>query len=183
MLSMAAFTEMFHEHGLPVFSFTGCSDSKIFDQQASAEGALWMMLTALGGGNLIHDVGYVESALTACYEMLVGMNEIAGLVKRFMRGIDVTAETMALDLIDKVGPSGHFLAEDHTYEHFRENWVPKLLDRSTRADWESRGSLTLGDRASTEVHRILEEYHPKPLDRKVLARLDAIVNRAEDRVK
>ena len=183
MLSMVAFSEMCQLYGLPVFSFAGCSDSKIFDQQAAAEGAMWMMLTALSGGNLIHDVGYLESGLTTSYEMLVGMNEIAGMVKRFMRGIDVTAETMALDLIDKVGPSGHFLAEDHTYEHFRENWVPRLVDRSTWADWESRGSLTLGARASTEARRILEEYQPRPLDKKVIAKLDAITKRAENRVK
>jgi len=180
---MLAFTEMCQLYDLHILSFSGCSDPKVFDQQAAAEGAMWMVLTALSGGHLIHDVGYVESGLTTSYEMLVAMYEIAGLVKRFMRGIDVTAETMALDLIEKVGPSGHFLAEDHTYQHFRENWVPKLLDRSTRADWEDRGRLSLGDRASTEVRRILEEYHPKPLDSKVLAKLDAVVKRAEKRVK
>jgi trimethylamine--corrinoid protein Co-methyltransferase len=142
-----------------------------------------MILTALSGGNLIHDVGYVESGLTTSYEMLVGMNEVAGLAKRFMQGIDVTADTMALDLIDKVGPGGHFLTEEHTYYHFRENWVPKLFDRTTRADWEDRGGLTLGDRASTEVRRILEEYHPKALDTKVLAKIDAVLKRAEKRAK
>jgi trimethylamine--corrinoid protein Co-methyltransferase len=182
MLAMTAFSEMCHYYKLPIFSFAGCSDAKTFDQQAAAEGSLWMLVTALGGGNLIHDVGYIESGLTASYEMLVSMDEIAGLVKRFMRGVEVTEETLALDVIDQVGPGGHFLGEDHTLKHFRQNWVPKLLDRSTRGEWEEGGQLTLKDRAQAKVREILEQYQPAPLDEVTAAELEAVIQRAEERV-
>ena len=183
MLAMTAFSEMYHHYEIPIFSFAGCSDAKIFDQQAAAEGALWMLLTALGGGNLIHDVGYVESGMTASYQQLVSMNEVAGLVKRIMRGVELTEETVPLDVIDQVGPGGHFLGEEHTFEHFRQNWFPELFDRSPRDEWELDGSLTLGDRAAARVREILEEHEPAPLDEEIAAALDGVIERAEERVK
>jgi trimethylamine--corrinoid protein Co-methyltransferase len=183
MLAMTAFSEMYQYYKLPIFSFAGCSDSKTFDQQAAAEGSLWMLITALGGGNLIHDVGYIESGITASYEMLVGMNEVAGLVKRFMRGIEVSAETIALDVISQVGPGGQFLDHPHTYQHFRGNWAPKLFDRAAREDWELEGRLTMADKANAKVRNILETHKPKPVSTDVTERLDAIIQKAEKRAK
>jgi trimethylamine--corrinoid protein Co-methyltransferase len=183
MLAMTAFSEMYHYYGLPIFSFSGCSDAKIFDQQAAAEGALWMLVTALGGGNLIHDVGYVESGMTASYDMIVAMNEVASMVKRFMGGVEISEETLALDVIDRVGPGGHYLEDDHTFKHFRENWVPELFDRAPRDEWEQLGSLTMGDRVSSRVREILEHHEPAPLAGDVAAALDAVIERAEDRLK
>ena len=183
MLAMTAFSEMYHYYGLPIFSFAGCSDAKVFDQQAAAEGALWMLITALGGGNLIHDVGYVESGMTASYDMLVAMNEMAGLVKRFMRGVEITEETVPLDVIDQVGPGGHFLGEEHTFEHFRENWIPQLLDRAPRDEWEQDGAPTLGDRTADRVREILEHHKPTPLPEEAAAALAATIEQAEERVR
>ena len=179
MLAMTAFSEMYHYYKLPIFSFSGCSDSKTFDQQAAAEGAIWMMLTALGGGNLIHDVGYIESGMTASYNQLVTMNEVAALVKRFMRGVEINSETIALDVIDQVGPTGHYLEHEHTYKHFRDNWAPRLFDRSSREEWEVDGALTMGDRANTVVREVFEKYEPEALDQEVAEALDAVIKKAE----
>jgi len=183
MLAMTAFSEMYHYYKLPIFSFSGCSDSKTFDQQAAAEGSIWMVLTALGGGNLIHDVGYIESGMTASYEQLVSMNEVAGLVKRFMRGIELAPETLALDVIGQVGPGGHFLEHPHTYKHFRENWAPELFDRAARDDWEMDGTMTLADKANAKIRNILENYQAEPLSDDISAALDAVIQKAEERVK
>ena len=183
MLAMAALSEMCHFYQLPIFGFAGCCDAKVFDQQAGAEGAVWMLVAALSGGNLIHDVGYIESGLTASYEMLVSMDEIAGLVKRFMRGVEISEETLALDVIDRIGPGGHFLEEKHTLRHFRDNWFPKLFDRGNVSEWETSGRLTLGDRAAAQVRRILQSHKPEPLEEKVAGKLEAIINRAEKRAR
>ncbi|MEA2008721.1 MAG: trimethylamine methyltransferase family protein, partial [Chloroflexota bacterium] len=114
--------------------------------------------TALGGGNLIHDVGYIESGLTASYQQIVSMNEVAGLVKRFMGGIEFSDETIALEAIDRVGPGGNFVGDDHTFQHFRRNWAPELFNRSSREEWETNGILTLGDNATNKVRKIFEAY-------------------------
>jgi trimethylamine--corrinoid protein Co-methyltransferase len=179
MLAMSALSEVCHDYHLPIFSFAGCSDSKVFDQQAAAEGSLWMLVSALSGGNLIHDLGYLEGGLTCSYELLVSMDEIGGLVKRFMQGIDVDQETLALEVIDRVGPGGHYITDDHTYKHFKRNWFPKLLDRSTRGDWEINGEKSLADRAREKAQNIIEEHRPEPLTETIQQKMDEILEEAE----
>lgn len=181
MLAMTAFSELCQHYDLPIFSFSGCSDAKMFDEQAAAEGAMWMMLTALSGGNLIHDVGYIESGLTASYDQIAAMDEIAGLVKRFMQGLTVSEETLAVEVIDRVGPMGHYLADDHTFAHFRENWLPSLFDRSTYADWQAQGGLSLRERVRARVLEILKEHEPKPLSGELMSRMESVISRAEER--
>lgn len=181
MLAMTALSELCHHYQLPIFSFAGCSDAKRFDQQAAAEGGIWMLVSALSGGNLIHDLGYLEGGLTASYDQIVAMDEIAGLVKRFMQGLTVDAETLALNVIDMVGPGGHFVGEDHTYEHFRENWVPRLFDRSPFSEWKEAGAASLGDRTSAKVRQILASHQAAPLAPDVDQELEAVITSAEAR--
>jgi trimethylamine--corrinoid protein Co-methyltransferase len=181
MLAMTAFSEMYHHYQLPIFSFSGCSDSKSFDQQASAEGALWMLITALGGGNLIHDVGYIESGMTASYQQLVAMNEVAALVKRFMNGVEINTETIALDVISEVGPGGQYLDHEHTYQNFRRNWIPELFNRGTHEEWKDAGKLTLGDQAAAKARKIIKEHQPEPISDKLSKSLDEVIKKAEKR--
>src|SRR4030042_3694894 len=98
-----------HYYHLPVWGFSGCSDSKLPDIQAGIESALWILWTALSGANLVHDIGYIESGLTCSYEMIVICDEIISFVRRLMRGIDLKPETLALDVMDQVGPGGEFI--------------------------------------------------------------------------
>jgi len=183
MLNTCALTDMARYYRLPMFHFAGCTDAKTFDQQAALEGSLWMVLAALSGGNLVHDVGYIDNGLTASFQMLVTMDEVAGLVKRIMGGIEVSDETMAIDVIDEVGPAGHFLSTDHTYRHFKENWFPKLFDRSTYETWRVNGGLTLGERAAARAREILETHQPALLSEDVKAELQSIIERAEARTR
>jgi trimethylamine:corrinoid methyltransferase-like protein len=180
-INMAALCDLARYYRLPVFSFGGCSDSKTFDQQASLEGALWILVTALAGGNLSHDVGYIEYGLTASMEMVVMNDEIIGLVRRILGGIEVSQETLALDLIDSVGPGGHFLEQEHTLRHFRENWYPTLLNRTGYITWLQAGGLTYGELANRRARHILESHHPQPLPDEVQAAARAIVRRADAR--
>jgi len=182
MLDWSALCEMGHYYDLPVFGFAGCSDAKTFDQQAGIEGALWVLTAALTGGNLIHDVGYVESGLTTSYEMLVSMNETIGLVKKFVEGVRIEEETLALDVIEKVGPGGHFLGEEHTVRHCRDNWRPKLFDRGNREDWELAGQQDLGDRAAEYVREILKSHKGDSLDAHIVAELESTIEQARDRL-
>ena len=181
MVNMAALTEMGRRYRLPVFSFAGCTDSKVFDQQAGIEGGIWMLVAALSGGNLVHDVGYIDNGLTASFEMLVAMNETAGLVKRLMGGVEVNDDTLAVDVIDQVGPGGHFLGEEHTRRHFRANWFPRLFDRNPYEMWKADGATTLFERANARVKEILDTHQPQPLAADTQARLKDIIAGAEKR--
>ncbi len=175
MLTTSALTDMARYYRLPMFSFAGCSDSNIYDQQASLESALWILLSTLSGGNLVHDVGYINNGLTTSFEQLVVSNEVIGMVRRITQGLEINEETMALDLIDKIGPGGEYLTSEHTLKHFKENWYPELISRVPYEKWEEEGKKDLGIKANEKAKYILENHTPKPLEEKLKAELRKIV--------
>lgn len=181
-LVSAAMTDVAKWLGVPMFSTAGCSDAKVLDQQAAIEAAVSVTIAALSGANLIHDVGFLESALLGSYDMLVMSDEVIGMVKRILAGITVTPETLAVDVIERVGPGGHYLTQEHTRRHFRsEIWFPTLMDRQMRRSWEGDGKPTMADRIRTKVVEILEHHEPMPIAADVEARLDQIVAEATAR--
>ena len=181
-LLSAAFTEIAKWLRLPMFSTAGCSDAKVLDQQAAIEAAISIAVAALSGANLIHDVGYMESGLVGSYDMLVMSDEIISMAKRIMRGITVDEESLALEVIDRVGPGGHYLEDEHTLKHYRtEFWFPSLIDRRRWEDWEAGGRKTMAQRVREKVIDLIENYEPEPIPEDVHAKLKAIVAAADER--
>lgn len=164
-LMCAGMNEMAHHVGLPVYGTAGCTDSKVVDEQAAIEAYFSIALQAMSGGNLIHDVGYTGSGLIGNFDMLTMANEIIGMVRRIMRGINTDKDHRAVDLICKVGPKGNFLQEKHTMDYFKsEHWYPELLDRQNIENWTADGSKDMGRRINEKTRSILEKYEPEPLD-------------------
>jgi trimethylamine--corrinoid protein Co-methyltransferase len=95
--------------------------------------------------------------------MIVLTDELVALADNLMKGIDVSAETLMLDEIHRVGPGGHFLDTEQTLRRFRDFWYPGLLDRGRREQWRAAGSTTLGQRLRSRVREILRERRPEPL--------------------
>jgi trimethylamine--corrinoid protein Co-methyltransferase len=173
------FQAMARLYGLPAFGWGGVSDAKVVDGQAAAEAALTLLAETLVGGNIIHDLGYLESGLTFSLAQLVICEEMIGWIAEFVKGIEVSDETLALDVIAQVGPEGQYLATEHTRRHFREIWSPKLFERDDHKTWQGKGSKTLGQRATERVAVILEQHRPEPLPEDVRMQLRRIVERAE----
>jgi trimethylamine--corrinoid protein Co-methyltransferase len=167
--------ELSHYYGMPVFGLAGASDSKVPDQQAAAEAAFSMLIETFYGVNLIHDVGYLESGKCNSFEQMVMCDEMINYIKRFMQGLEVSEETLALDLIHEVGHKGDFLSTEHTMRHFREDWYPKLFDRNNFEGWQLDGGKTLREKARERIDQILAEHQPEPLPAGVQAKIDAIV--------
>ena len=171
-----------HYLGLPMFALAGCSEAKVVDQQAAAEAALTLMTDALCGAHIVHDLGYLESGLTGSLAQLVICDEILSWLQHFTRGVDVSDEALALDLIDEIGPDGNFLESDHTYAHFRERWYPRLFERDNYEGWLATGGRSLGERAAERVEAILSEHRPEPLPDDVARQVRAIRQRAEEQL-
>lgn len=172
---------MGHYYRLPMLGLAGATESKVVDQQAAAEAALTLLAETLAGGNIIHDLGYLESGLTYSFAQLLICHEIVRWIKSYVKGIQVDDETLALDLIERVGIDGQFIDLDHTYAHFREHWYPDLFERGIYESWVRAGSKTLGERASERVEEILKRHEPRLLSSDIRARLRAIVERAASR--
>jgi trimethylamine---corrinoid protein Co-methyltransferase len=184
MLHCMAMAELAHYYyHLPVWGFAGCSDSKRPDVQAGIESALWILWAALSGANLVHDVGYMESGLTCAYEMIVLCDEIIGFVRRLMGGIEITPETLALDVIHQVGPGGHFLSSPHTARNFRKAWYPNLLDRRTYQGWLDAGRPAAADAARQAARQAIATHVPVPLSAATLEVLQAIIAEADARAR
>ncbi len=153
------------------------------DQQAAAEAALTLLGDTLMGGNLIHDLGYLELGLCFSFAQLAICNEIVSWIKAFLKPINVSEETLALDIIEKDAGGGHYLRDAHTRRHIRDHWYPVIFERGTYADWAARGGLSLGERAALQVERALGDHQPEPLSKEASLRLAEIVRRAESTAK
>ncbi len=181
-LISAAMTDVAKWLGVPMFSTAGCSDAKVLDQQAAIEAAVSITIAALSGANLIHDVGYLESGLLGSFDMLVMSDQVIGMARRILGGIAVTPETLAVDVIEGVGPGGHYLTQEHTRRHFRsEFWLPTLMDRQMRRSWEAAGRKTMAERVRAKVLDILEHHEPLPIPEEVEVKLKEIVAQADER--
>jgi trimethylamine--corrinoid protein Co-methyltransferase len=182
VIGQAASKDVANYYDIPTWGRAGCTESKVIDQQAAFEAGYEILMQALSGENLIHDVGYIESGLTASWDAIVMCDEFIGAVKRVVDGFELSEEAFALDVIDKVGPTGHYLTEPHTLEHFRkETWIPKLIDRNNVQKWEGEGRTTLLDRVNRRVKEILDTHEPEPLDESLLKELRKLADKDNTR--
>ena len=177
----AAGAQMAQFYQLPYYATGGMTDSKVLDAQSGYESAMTSLLCALAGANFIHDAaGFMESALTACYEKFVIDNEILGMVMRAVEGIRVDDDTLAYDLIKQVGPGGNFVAAKHTRKFMRsEHYQPSMSDRNSREKWEAKGGKTTWEKAAAMVPQLIANHTyslPDMLRRRVLSEIAGIVD-------
>lgn len=172
MLNSAA-AQMAQFYEIPLYNSAGLTDSKVPDIQAGYEKAFSVLQAALAGANFIHhSAGMLESMRAVAYEQYVIDDEVIGMAMRAVRGIEVTDDALAVDVIDKVGPGGHFLAEMHTIEHMRsEFFYPQVSDRRSREDWEAAGALDARERARQRAKEILATHQPEPIPPEIDARI------------
>ena len=178
-----ATAQMARFYRIPSRGTGGFSEANTLDMQAGFETALTTVAAALAGIHfIIGAAGSLQNALGASYAKFVVDNEIIGYIKRMTAGIDFTPESMALDAIQRVGPAGQFLTDDHTLRHFRhELFQPLLSNRKSFTQWEAEGSLSIEQRATAEAERILREHHPAPLPADVEKELWDVVRMTERR--
>jgi trimethylamine--corrinoid protein Co-methyltransferase len=182
-LALAAQAEVANSFNLPSWGLAGATDAKLLDAQAGIESAFSILSQGLSGLNLIHDVGYMAAGMTCSLEQLVMGNEVIGMTRRFVEGITVTRDTLARQIIEDVGPGGHFLVQPHTRDHFRkELWRSKLLNRQTIAAWDAAGKPTMQDRVKEEIKAITESHRPEPLSDKILAELNRLKSEGEKEI-
>jgi trimethylamine--corrinoid protein Co-methyltransferase len=169
--------EMSRYYGIPVFGTAGASDSKLVDAQAGAEYASSLLVAALAGTNLIHDVGYLNSGLTGSLESIVlGADQIRW-VRRFVEGFEVSEGTLAADVIAELGPAGEFLSHDHTLEYLRQKmWQPYVTDHKDYDTWQAEGAHDFATRARESGGKLVKSHQPKVLDDSLDTRLRKLCN-------
>jgi trimethylamine--corrinoid protein Co-methyltransferase len=168
----AATAQVAHHFNLPCQAGTGI-ESTLPDAQAGYERGLQILTCALAGADFVHlSVGMLEQMLTASYEQCLIDNEILGAAFRIVRGLEVNRETLALELIKRVGIGGNYLAEEHTVRHLREvTWFPALTNRAKWDPWLAAGGQDMRQRAASRARELLAGPRPQHLEPKLAAEL------------
>jgi len=172
-------TEMGKYYNLPVFGLGGSTDAKVLDQQCGAEVALSLFTALLHGANIVHDVGFMDSGLQGSLQLIAIANDLIGWLRAATAGVVVNEETLALDVVDELGPTGDYLSHAHTLKHFKEPYYSKLADKGTYSQWVDRGATTMEERAAQQVDDILSSHKPDPLPADVQRDIKKIVAREQ----
>lgn len=181
-LYVAAAADLTRYLGIPFMGTAGASESKKTDAQAAIEASIEILMNGLSGAGLVHDVGFLDCADIGSLEMLVMCDEIIGLVRRILRGVEVNRQTIMLDLIERVGPGNCFIAEPESAALCRsEIWVPKLLSRETWINWEKQGAKSMEQRVNERLQQILASHQPPPLPEGAAETIQSVLDAAEQR--
>ena len=162
-----------------MFGGSGMGISKKIDYQLGYEKSIATVLTAISGASIINYVGGVTGELSYHPVLSVIDNDVAGMIGRFLEGVEINEETLDIDLIERIGPiPGFYLGEPHTREWWKkEQYVPAASDQLGYAEWLAGGKKDALDYAKEKVEEILENYeHTLPADQD--AELDRILDDA-----
>ena len=165
-LMAVAMAQVGQSYGFPVYLNVNLTDAKVLDVQAGMEKMSSFVLAMLAGVDQIGHGGIVGTDHGGSLEWLVVDNEAVMFARRIAAGMRVDQDTLALDVIAKVGPGGDFLGEEHTVRHFRQELLlpSQVWTRLTYDGWRSSGATSMGDRARARVDAILAGDGPAPLE-------------------
>ncbi|NIS59710.1 MAG: trimethylamine methyltransferase [Proteobacteria bacterium] len=177
-LTAAAQADMARYYRLPSWGFAGASDSKTLDAQAGLEAIFSVYNAMLSRSNLVHDVGYLEFGTTSSMELVILVDEVIAMCRRFMEGIPVNERTLAMDAIERATTKGGFIDDDHTLENWRDaQYQPKRLDRRQYDLWFNSGKLDLYDRLNQEAKKIMATHVAEPKPSNTIKDIERILER------
>ncbi len=177
VIADAAWNQIWRWYQVPRWHTVVSTDSKVPDFQCGMEKALHFLLSALSGSNIIAGIGGVYDEITASPVVAIMDNELARRVGRIIDGVEVNEETLAVDLINEVGPiPGQFLGTEHTRKLWQsELLLPDLTDRLGYSEWAAKGKKTSLDYAMEKYEGILATYEPRPLTASQEEEIDSIM--------
>jgi trimethylamine--corrinoid protein Co-methyltransferase len=161
---------------IPNWGFSGHTDAQVVDAQAGMEADEITKLSMQLGANLNHDVGYMDFGLSGSLAEVVLVAEFIARNRRLLAEIEVSDETLAVDVLKAVGPGGDYLGQRHTRRHLRSSqWRAQLLNRASYDRWFEGGGLDVTEKARRKALELLATHEVPALPAELVARLDAVV--------
>lgn len=176
-LLVAAASELTSYYGLPFYGTAGCTDAKVMDAQAVVEATMEIFSTLLSQANLVHDIGVADHCRSVNPELIVLCDEVIEMLKHYIQGVSVDDQSLALDLIERVGPGGAYLTELHTMNNFRNVFYPTLFSRKMKNPDRSEVRDKIRDRMAD----ILANHQVPSLDPSIHLELDGWTAKLEAR--
>ncbi len=178
-LLAAGFKEVCAYYGIPLSMGVMATGSKEPDWHAALDNSLSTLMSVLTHTDMLTGAGLLHGSKIFAFDQLVMDCEIMEVISKTCEGIHVDEETLAFDVISKVGPGSHFLAEKHTRNHMRDLWQPRLVDQASYDAWEKSGRRGPMDRALDMAREIHRQHEVPALDDEVQAEIDALLADAE----
>ncbi len=182
-LHQAVFNQIWRKHGVPTSNNAPyASSSKKIDFQLGYEKAIMILTAALSGVNMATLHAAIHGEITAHPVQAVLDDDVAGMIGRFIEGVEVDDETLAIDLIEEIGPiPGFYLNKEHTRKWWKkEQFVPKVADRLTYPEWMNTGKKACFDYAKEKMEEILATYKPAPLTEDQNKEIERILKEARN---
>ncbi|NOZ72282.1 MAG: trimethylamine methyltransferase family protein [Chloroflexi bacterium] len=178
-LAIAMGAQMARFYHLPHRGNGALASANITDAQAAYESLWTLWPSILSHTNiLIHAAGWLEDGLTFSLEKFVIDVENLGMMQRFLQGVTVDEETLALDSIAEVGPGGHHFGTAHTQARFHNaHYAPILTDHHNFGTWQAAGATDARQRALPIWKQWLQAYEAPPLDATVREALESYVEK------
>jgi trimethylamine--corrinoid protein Co-methyltransferase len=182
LLGLAAI-QLGHYYGFQVSVNSALTDACLPDFQGGFEKGMSAIVALLAGADSIGAQGIVGADQGTSFEQLVIDDEWAGAIEHIFRlGVEVTEETLAVDVIRQVGIGGSYLTQEHTVRNMRDTYWPATIYNQKSWDaWRAEGGKDIYARAHDKVETILSEhYPPEPLlSAQAVAALDALIDEAK----
>ena len=176
-LLTAACAQMLQYYNLPGGAASGMADSKMPDAQSGYEKGSTLVMAGLSGLNMVYEAaGMHASLLGFCLESLIIDNDMLGQCLRCVRGIEVSDQTIGIQVMKDVcmGGPGHYLGHDQTIGLMQTEYIyPELSDRSSPKEWEELGKPNLVAEAVKRKTQILSEFVPQHIPEELDARIRA----------
>lgn len=167
-------------YGLPCGGGAVLGDTKSIDVQLGMEKMGTGLLPALAGLNMCTGMGLFADENAISLETLVIDQEVTGWIRRVLRGIEVTEETVDLDVIKEVGPGGDFVRTKHTLDNYqKEQFIPQIMDRGYLALDKDPLAKTMRKRARKLYPKLMKKYKAPEIPEEIVAKLDEIIAREE----
>jgi trimethylamine--corrinoid protein Co-methyltransferase len=165
-------------YNIPLSMGSFATGAKEPNWQAGIENSLSTFMASIAMSDMLLGVGFLHGSRIWSFAEMMMDCEIFSIIRKMMQGIEVNAETLALDTIAAVGPSGHFLAQKHTRQHMHDLFMPQFMDRRPYGEWETKKD-DARDWALAKARKTLAEHQPEPLDPKLSTEFGKIIKALE----
>jgi trimethylamine--corrinoid protein Co-methyltransferase len=185
VLSRIAGSQLAEFYHMPYHTIAPDTDAHVMDEQLAWEKFATTWGAYLAHSDLIVNGGMLSTGLTVSFEQLILDHEMISYIKRITQGINVTEDTLALDIIEKVGPKGNYLSEDHTLGFLGrgEHWEPMISNREIYENWRRKGEKDVIQRAREKVDLILKDHSVTELSDHKKKEIERIIRAFEKAVE
>jgi len=177
-----ATAQMGRFYGIPTYGAGGATNANLSDAQCGYEKMNSSLLAYMAGHDMMCDAGLNSNGVTSM-DSIVIQDEIMGMLARIGKGFLVNDETLALDIIKKVGQGGDYLSSKHTRDHFLADFQYAILgSRVSYETWLSRGSKELRVIAIERAKELIDHHKPAPLNEEADKKIGQIIDEARKKL-